>query len=85
MKTERFEDIEVWQVAPVCRRTGRRELTRKVYHLTKKAGFVMKSARRSTVNHEPGNLSSYIIFILLNAKNLMTTKLYIVIIPIVRK
>jgi four helix bundle protein len=37
MKIERFEDIiEAWQLAPVCRRTGRRELTRKVYRLTKK-------------------------------------------------
>ncbi len=47
---ERFEDIEAWQLAPVYRRTGRRELIRKVYHLTKKPRFVMKSARRSTVN-----------------------------------
>ncbi len=31
MKIERFEDIEAWQLA--------RELTRKVYHLTKKASF----------------------------------------------
>ena len=31
MKTERFEDIEAWQLA--------RELTRKVYRLTKKPGF----------------------------------------------
>ena len=53
MKTERFEDIEAWQLAPVCRRTGRRELTRKVYRLTKKPGFVMKSAKRSTLNLEP--------------------------------
>jgi hypothetical protein len=42
MKIERFEDIEAWQLA--------RELTRKVYRLTKKPGFVMKSAKRSTVN-----------------------------------
>jgi len=45
MKIERFEDIEAWQLA--------RELTRKVYRLTKKPGFVMKRARRSTVNPEP--------------------------------
>ena len=32
MKIERFEDIEAWQPA--------RELTRKVYRLTKKPGFV---------------------------------------------
>jgi len=32
MKIERFEDIEAWQLA--------RELTRKVYRLTKKPGFV---------------------------------------------
>jgi hypothetical protein len=31
MKIERFEDIEAWQMA--------RELTRKVYHLTKEPGF----------------------------------------------
>jgi len=31
MKIERFEDIEAWQLA--------RELTRKVYHLTRKSGF----------------------------------------------
>ncbi len=31
MKIERFEDIEAWQLA--------RELTRKVYRLTKKSGF----------------------------------------------
>ena len=31
MKIERFEDIEAWQMA--------RELTRKVYRLTKKSGF----------------------------------------------
>jgi len=41
MKIERFEDIETWQLA--------RELTRKVYRLTKKP----------TVNCEPDNLSSY--------------------------
>jgi four helix bundle protein len=33
MKIERFEDIEAWQLA--------RELTRKVYCLTKKPGFAM--------------------------------------------
>jgi len=32
MKIERFEDIEAWHLA--------RELTRKVYRLTKKPGFV---------------------------------------------
>ncbi|MCD6153502.1 MAG: four helix bundle protein [Syntrophobacterales bacterium] len=31
MKIEQFEDIEAWQLA--------RELTRKVYRLTKKPGF----------------------------------------------
>jgi len=39
MKIEWFEDIEDWQRAPVCRRTGRRELTRKMYCLTKKQDF----------------------------------------------
>ena len=31
MKIEHFENIEAWQLAPVRRRTGRRELARKVY------------------------------------------------------
>jgi len=31
MKIEHFEDIKAWQLAPVRRRTGRRELARKVY------------------------------------------------------
>jgi len=31
MKIEHFENIEVWQLAPFRRRTGRRELARKVY------------------------------------------------------
>ena len=43
MKIERFEDIEAWQLA--------RELTRKVYHLTRKPGFAkdygLKKARRT--------------------------------------
>ena len=42
MKIDRFEDIEAWQRA--------HELTWKVYRLTRKPGFAMKSARRSTVN-----------------------------------
>ena len=45
MKIERFEGIEAWQLA--------HELTRKVERLTKKPGFVTKSARRSTVELEP--------------------------------
>jgi len=44
MKIERFEDFEAWLPAPVYRRTGRRELTRKVYR---------------EANPEPENLSSY--------------------------
>ena len=31
MKIEHFDDIAAWQLAPVCRRTGRREFARKVY------------------------------------------------------
>jgi len=68
MNIERFEDIEVWQPierlvgkiksSPLksCRLKVERlasELTRKVYRLTKKPGFVMKRARRSTVNPWP--------------------------------
>jgi hypothetical protein len=37
MKIERFEDIEAWQLA--------RELTRKVYRLTKKPGFAKDYGR----------------------------------------
>jgi hypothetical protein len=33
------KDIEAWQLAPACRRTGRRELARKVYRLTEKPGL----------------------------------------------
>jgi len=39
VKIEHFEDIEAWQLPPVYRRTGRRELARKVYRLTKRPGF----------------------------------------------
>jgi 23S rRNA-intervening sequence protein len=57
MKIERFEDIEVWQLA--------RELARKVYRLTKEPEFakdygLMKRSRQPTVNREPNNLSSYV-------------------------
>ena len=50
MKIERFEDIEVWQLA--------RELARKVYRLTKEPEFandygLMKRSRQPTVNREP--------------------------------
>jgi hypothetical protein len=48
MKIERFEDIEAWQLA--------RELTQKVYRLTKKPRFskeIMKKRKLPTVNREP--------------------------------
>ena len=41
MKIERFEDIEAWQLA--------RELTRKVYRLTKKPGFVKDYGLKSQI------------------------------------
>jgi len=50
MKIERFEEIQAWQLA--------RELTRKVYNLTKKPKFSkiilknMKNAKVLTVNLE---------------------------------
>jgi hypothetical protein len=40
MKIERFEDIEAWQLA--------RELTRKVYFLTKKPGHGLKRQIQGT-------------------------------------
>ena len=56
MKIERFEDIEAWQpVESLKVERLARELTQKVYRLTKKPGFVVKSARRSTVNPKPLN------------------------------
>ena len=55
MKIERFEDIEAWQLAPVCRRTGRRELTRKVYHLTEKPGFVRDYGLKKQIQDAAGS------------------------------
>ena len=53
MKIEQFEDIEAWQLA--------RELTRKVYRLTKKPESAKDYGlkRLQTVNREPDNLGSY--------------------------
>ena len=85
MKIERFEDIEAWQpVESLKVERLARELTQKVYRLTKKPGFArdyglkrqvevkaragrsiistnlpairqagMRSAMRTTLNHEP--------------------------------
>ncbi|MBI4023906.1 MAG: four helix bundle protein [Verrucomicrobia bacterium] len=62
MKIERFEDIEAW---PACQGAGRqlaRELTRKVYRLTKKPSFekdyglkrqFATPPEKITVNREP--------------------------------
>jgi len=55
MKIERFEDIEAWQLALVCRRTGRRELTRKVYRLTKKPGFVRDYGLKKQIQDAAGS------------------------------
>jgi len=44
MKIEHFEDIEAWQPAPFRRRTGRRELARKVYR---------KYEKQKATNREP--------------------------------
>jgi hypothetical protein len=51
------KDIEAWQLAPVCRRTGRRGLTRKVYYLTKKPGFVKDYGLKRQIyeNHKADN------------------------------
>jgi four helix bundle protein len=47
MKIERFEDIEAWQLA--------RELTRKVYHLTKKPGFVRDYGLKKQIQDAAGS------------------------------
>jgi four helix bundle protein len=48
MKIERFEDIEAWQLA--------RELTRKVYGLTKKAGFETDYGLRRQIQEASGSV-----------------------------
>ena len=47
MKIKRFEDIEVWQLA--------RELTRKVYFLTKKAGFAKDYGLKRQIQDASGS------------------------------
>jgi four helix bundle protein len=47
MRIDRFEDIEAWQLA--------RELTRKVYNLTKKAGFDKDFGLRGQIQNAAGS------------------------------
>jgi len=47
MKIERFEDIEAWQLA--------RELTRKVYSLTKKPGFAKDYGLKGQIQGAAGS------------------------------
>ena len=47
MKIERFEDIEAWQLA--------RELTRKVYKLTKKQGFSKDYGLKNQIQNAAGS------------------------------
>lgn len=47
MRIDRFEDIEAWQLA--------RELTRKVYDLTKKAGFDKDFGLRGQIQNAAGS------------------------------
>jgi four helix bundle protein len=47
MRIHRFEDIEAWQLA--------RELTRKVYSLTKKDGFVKDFGLRGQIQNAAGS------------------------------
>jgi four helix bundle protein len=47
MKIERFEDIEAWQLA--------RELTQKVYRLTKKPGFTKDYGLKSQIQDAAGS------------------------------
>jgi len=47
MKIERFEDIEAWQLA--------RELTRKVYRLTKKLGFTKDHGLKKQIQDAAGS------------------------------
>jgi len=47
MKIERFEDIEAWQLA--------RELTRKVYRLTKKPGFAKDYGLKKQIQDAAGS------------------------------
>ena len=47
MKIERFEDIEAWQLA--------RELTRKVYKLTKKPAFVKDNGLKRQIQDAAGS------------------------------
>jgi len=47
MKIEKFEDIEAWQLA--------RELTRKVYHLTKNQEFAKDFGLKNQIQEAAGS------------------------------
>jgi hypothetical protein len=51
MKIERFEDIEAWQLA--------RELTRKVYRLTKKPGLAKNYGLKRQIQDAAKRLPDY--------------------------
>ncbi len=51
MRIERFEDIEVWQLA--------RELTRKVYGLTKKAKFARDFGLKTQTQDAAGSFKGF--------------------------
>jgi hypothetical protein len=51
MKIERFEDIEAWQLA--------RELTRKVYRLTKKPGLAKNCGLKRQIRDAAKRLPDY--------------------------
>ncbi len=52
MRIERFEDIEAWQLA--------RELTRKVYGLTKKAEFARDFGLKRQIQDAAGSSKGFI-------------------------
>jgi four helix bundle protein len=52
MRIERFEDIEAWQLA--------RELTRKVYGLTKKAKFARDFGLKKQIQDAAGSSKGFI-------------------------
>ena len=57
MKIERFEDIKAWQpVESLKVERLARELTRKVYHLTNKPGFVRDYGLKKQIQDATGSL-----------------------------
>ncbi len=52
MRIERFEDIEAWQLA--------RELTRKVYGLTKKTNFARALGLKKQIQDAAGSSKGFI-------------------------